>query len=179
MSKLNENIILCNFICLYGQIWLANTSPVNSICRHQISNWCCEIFKYKAVTIIEASEAIASLKIPSIFLNKWFTKVSCVSFYVDFVEVVSRCSNRIIVSLFRMLLYVGVHSASNRTHPSFSCIMSLRDVAIHVTCLQWRHFLYEMDIWLKTGSCRKRKAGRSKLGLCKLYVAICHTQIST
>ena len=41
------------------------------------------------------------------FLNKWFTKVSCVSFYVDFAEVVSSCSNRIIVSLFRMLLYVG------------------------------------------------------------------------
>ena len=33
----------------------------------------------KAVTTIEASETIASLKIPSIFFNKWFTKVSCVS----------------------------------------------------------------------------------------------------
>jgi hypothetical protein len=42
-----------------------------------------------------------------------------------------------------------------------------------------RHFLYEMDIWLKTGSCRKGKPEQCELGLCKLYVAICHTQIST
>ena len=67
------------------------------------------------------------------FFDKWFTKVSCVSFYVDFVQVVSRCSNRITVSLFRMLLYVGLYSASNRIHPSFSNIISLRDVVIHVT----------------------------------------------
>jgi len=26
-----------------------NASPVNSICGHQISNWCCEIFKYNTV----------------------------------------------------------------------------------------------------------------------------------
>jgi hypothetical protein len=30
-----------------------------------------------------------------------------------------------------MLLYVGVHSASNHIHPSFSYIMSLRDVVIY------------------------------------------------
>ena len=30
--------------------------------------------------------------------------------------------------------------------------------------------MHEMDIWLKTRSCRKRKAGQSELGLCKLYV---------
>ena len=41
----------------------------------------------KAVTLIEASESVASLKFPSIFFYKWFTKVSCVSFYVDFAEV--------------------------------------------------------------------------------------------
>ena len=60
--------------------------------------------------------------------------------------------------------------------PSFSYIMSLRDVVIHVTCLHRRHFLYEMDIWLKTRSCRKSKAGLSELGLCKfkLYVVIFH-----
>jgi hypothetical protein len=89
---------------------------------------------------------------------------------------ISRCSNRRIVScLFRMLLYVGVHSASNRIHPSFSYIMSLRDVVIHIddtSCTK-------MDIWMKVGSCRKRKAGQSELGLCKLYVVIFHTQIST
>jgi hypothetical protein len=41
--------------------------------------------------------------------------------------------------------------------------------------------LYEMDIWLKTRSCRKSKAGHSELGLCKLklYGVIFHTQIST
>ena len=134
----------------------------------------------KAVTTIEASEAIASLNIPYFFFNEWFTKVSCVSFYVDFAEVVSCCSNRIIVSLFHMLLYVGLYSASNRIRPSLSFIMPLRDVVIHVACLHWRHFLYEMDIWLKTGSCRKSKAGQSELGLCKLklYVVIFLTQIS-
>ena len=89
-------------------------------------------------------------------------------FYLDFASVVSSCSNRIIVSLFRMLLYVGVHSASNRIHPSFSYIMSSRDVVIHVTCLHWRHFVYEMKIWLKKGSYRKSKARQSELGLCKL-----------
>ena len=54
--------------------------------------------------------------------------------------------------------------------------MSLRDVVIHITCLHWWHFLYEMDIWLKTRSCRKTKAGQSELGLCKLYVVIFPTQ---
>jgi hypothetical protein len=34
-------------------------------------------------------------------------------------------------------------------------------VYMYVTCLHWRHFLYEMDIWLKTRSSRKRKAGQS------------------
>jgi len=64
--------------------------------------------------------------------------------------------------------------------PPFSYIIC-RDVVIHVTCLHWRHILYEMDIWLKTRSCRKNKAGQSELGLCKLklYVVIFHTQIST
>jgi hypothetical protein len=57
--------------------------------------------------------------------------------------------------------------------------LSENDPVMHVTCLYWRHFLYEMDIWLKTGSCRKSKAGQCELGLCKLYVAICHAQIST
>ena len=42
--------------------------------------------------------------------------MSCVSLYVEFSQVVSSCSNGIIVSLFRMLLYVGVHSASNRMY---------------------------------------------------------------
>jgi hypothetical protein len=50
------------------------------------------------------------VKIEFLFLiNDLQKKVPCVSFYVDFV--VSRCSNRIIISLFRMLLYVRVHSA--------------------------------------------------------------------
>jgi hypothetical protein len=39
----------------------------------------------KAETIIEASKTIALLKIPSFFLDKRFAKVTCVSFYVDFV----------------------------------------------------------------------------------------------
>ena len=30
----------------------ANTSPVNSICDHQISNWCHEIFKYNSYLLI-------------------------------------------------------------------------------------------------------------------------------
>ena len=75
----------------------------------------------------------------------------------------------------------GVNSASNRIRPSLSYIMSLRDVVIHVTCLHWQHFLFEIDIWLKTRYCRKSKAGQCELGLCKLklYVLIVHTQIST
>jgi hypothetical protein len=38
-----------------------------------------------------------------------------------------------------------------------------------------------MDIWLKTRSCRKSKAGQSELGFCKLklYVVIFLTHIST
>jgi hypothetical protein len=51
---------------------------------------------------------------------------------------------------------------------------------LRISCLHWRHFLYEMDIWLKRGSCRKSKAGQSELGLCKLklYIVIFHKQIS-
>jgi hypothetical protein len=90
-----------------------------------------------------------------------------------------RSTNRIIVSLFRMLLYVGVHLASNRMYVPH--LVTLRDVVIHVYILHWRHFLYEMDIWLKTRSYRKKKAGQSELDLCKLklYVVIFHTQILT
>jgi len=64
--------------------------------------------------------------------------------------------------------------------PSFSYIMSLCDVVIHITCLHWWHFLYEMDIWLKTRSCRKGKAGQSEIGVCKfkLYVVIFHTNFN-
>ena len=71
-----------------------------------------------------------------------------------------------------MLLYVGLYSASNRIHPTFSYIMSFSYIYIYiyVTSLHCRHFLYEMDIWLKTRSCRKRKTGQSELDLCKLYV---------
>ena len=132
----------------------------------------------KAVTTIETTEAIPSLKIPYFFflINDL---QSCLVYPFVLILLkwyISRCSNRRIVScLFRMLLYVGVHSASNRIHPSFSYIMSLRDVVIHIddtSCTK-------MDIWMKVGSCRKRKAGQSELGLCKLYVVIFHTQIST
>ena len=34
----------------------------------------------------------------------------------------------------------------------------VRRSSLSITCLHWRHFLYEIGIWLKTGSCRKRKA---------------------
>jgi hypothetical protein len=81
----------------------------------------------KTVTTSEASEAIASLKILSIFFkinDLQRCLVSYVSFYVDFASVVSCCSNRIIVSLFHMLLYVRLYSASSRIHPTFSYIMS-------------------------------------------------------
>jgi hypothetical protein len=34
---------------IYPFICSVNASPVNSICHHQISNWCREIFKYNTV----------------------------------------------------------------------------------------------------------------------------------
>jgi hypothetical protein len=54
-----------------------------------------------------------------------------------------------------------------------TCV-TLCHLAICATCLHWRHFLYDMDIWLKTGSCRKRKARHSELGWCKvIWLLLC------
>ena len=49
-------------------------------------------------------------------------------------------------------------------------LVTLCHLVVYVTCLHWRHLLYEMDIWLKVRSCRKWKTRQSELGLCKLYV---------
>ena len=128
--------------------------------------------------------------IDCVFGNSKFVVHSTQTIDLGFASVNSQClrDNKLAIPSYPVnkyiLLYVGVHSASNRIHCT-SLIklhyMSIRDVVIHVTCLHWRHFLYEMDICLKTGSCRKSKAGQSELSLCKLklYVVIFHTHICT
>jgi hypothetical protein len=70
----------------------------------------------------------------------------------------------------------GVHSASNRIHPSLSYIIYVITWCSYL----YTHYMftlttlltYEMNIWLKRGSCRKSKAGQSELGLCKLKLYV-------
>ena len=98
----------------------------------------------KAVTSFEASEAIASLKIPS-FFKKMNDLQRCLvySFILILPKVVSSCSNRIIASLFH-ICYCTSEFTQHQTVYVPHLVTLFHYVVIHVTCLHWRHFLYEM-----------------------------------
>jgi hypothetical protein len=90
----------------------------------------------KAVTTIEASEAIASLKCPSIFFNKWFTKVSyvlCILVCWIFPSSIKLFQWYNSQPIPYVIIYRSSLSVKPYVGPSFSYIMSFKD---------WSQFLF-------------------------------------